>query len=283
MKGIAGWMALLGAALASAPARAQETLTLVPQSHSVDGELVLFAEGRGVGPARRAPWPTGRIEWLFVRAAGTQRNLDELPPARPGGGFARLALEHPGTTLVGLDARPRVEVLSAGRLADFALDRMERARIPAELAELEDEVRDEPVRVRRIECAKTLVRAAGGPPSTSSATALSKSGQAVEIRLLMDPTRTPAGLDLPVRVYLPFGGAEGTRVLARHLGSGRTRSATCDRAGIASVHLAEPGRWSLEVHALRRLPSAEGAHQAARWELASGSLSFEVPSRESRR
>ena len=55
-----------------------------------------------------------------------------------------------------------------------------------------------------------------------SAIATSKTGQAVEMRLIADATAIPVGSDLPLRVYVGGEKKVGVKVRATHVASGKT-------------------------------------------------------------
>ena len=65
------------------------------------------------GRWRRGSWPTSEVEWLFVRSAGTQQNLHELPPDTADGDSVGLSTAGIGISVVGLDqgADPRCAIL----------------------------------------------------------------------------------------------------------------------------------------------------------------------------
>ena len=221
----------------------------------------------------RGAWPE-RIHWTFVRAGGGQRNLTDLSPAEPGQDFVELDLTLPGITLIGTDAAPRIEEVSGHALAAFLGARIPADRLPVDWRE---GLGDEPVRLRRLESNKLLLRVVG-PEGwlPNSATAQSKSGQRAEIRPLADPTSARLKSDLPLRIYLPDPrnqGKQGTRVIAHHLESGRSQSFLTDREGTGFFTVSVGGLWTVEAHHARPL----GPKEEADWELVSTMLTFEAP------
>jgi len=205
--------------------------------------------------------------WLFVRAAGTQENVEHLPLAPVGGLLrARIPLPHADANRIGVDLLPRTEVVSRATWQRFAEEKLGQLRPAAELPE--------ELSVRRVESLALLVRVlAPGDEPRPSATAHSKSGQAFELRPLMDPTCVPPGSDLLLKVYAPEGESEGLRIVARNLPSGDTLNLVTRAGGVADLPIAHPGLWTVEVH--RLAPVAAGA--GVDLELHSSTLVFEAP------
>jgi hypothetical protein len=260
-------------AVLAAGAHAQSVRTLVPDRYDlVAGDPVDLRIGEeAAGERATVAWPEARIRWLFVRVAGTQENLHEVPPLDDGLDFARLRVAHAGVALVGLELEPCLERIPTKELVGFLGKRVGRRTLPVGWRWLVDE---EVARVRRIESTKLLLPTIdenGALPS--SADAQGKSGQRVEIRPLADPTAVRVGRDLPVRVYLPPGGSSGARVIATHVPSARTTGFTTRPCGTGHFTVDAPGLWSLEAHHARPLPRDPEAD----WELSTATLSFVVP------
>jgi hypothetical protein len=229
-----------------------------------------FQDQRGEALAAAA-WPK-RFDWFFVRAGGGQENL-AVP--RPAAGRRTLAIEltRPGITLIGADPAERVEELSLSDLRAFLAQRMAPGSLPTALEPRPGAGASEMLRVRRVESAKALVRVLGKDGFLpNSATAQSKTGQAVEIRPLADPTSVPVNSDLPLRIYVPNPGKAGTRVSARHLATGRTHTFLTDRMGTGFFTVTAAGVWTVEAHHARPAPDKD-----ADWEIYSATLIFEVP------
>jgi hypothetical protein len=119
------------------------------------------------------------------------------------------------------------------------------------------------VRLVRLESLARLVRGA-----RADGIVLTKSGQRMELRALLDPSQAGPGQDLVFKLYLPPGGAENVCVRAVQLESG-TAVELRFAEGLVRAQLPEAGPWRLEAHRLRR---AEGE-----LELASATLVFELP------
>ena len=128
--------------------------------------------------------------------------------------------------------------------------------------------------MRRIESAKGLVRVSDpeGRPVRPSAVAQSKTGQAVEIRPLADPTMTAVGSDLPLRAYVLGEKLVGARMLATCIADGVTREAITDESGSCHFRIASTGVWRVEFHDVRPLSD----DPEATWAIYSATLTFEV-------
>ena len=240
------------------------------------------ATGNATGADTGADTGTGSdtnndIEWLFLRSAGTQKNLHEAAPDDEAGESFGMPVAEPGICMVGLQPRARVVNVPGPELREFLALRLSPETLPAGWRE---QLPAAPVRVWHIESSKLLVRVRGAEDgSPPSATAQSKAGQPVEIRLLADPTLVPLKHDLPLRVYLPGPRSAGILVLARHADSGRVQSFFTDPRGTGFFTLTGPGWWTVEVHAVRPLPEDDTAD----WELHTATLSFQVPARDNRK
>lgn len=217
-----------------------------------------------------APWPTD-LEWVFVRVAGTQENLPELQPDRPGDASVRVPLVRAGVTLVATDLVPRLETWTSEALPRHLAELELQGHL---LADWRASAESDEVRLRRLESHKLLVRSVGPAGwMPNSATAQSKTGQRAELRPLADPTSMQRGSDLPLRVYFPHGPKENVRVLARHRETGRTQAFLTDREGTGFLSLEVAGLWTVEAHQLRVLPTDGDAEL----ELVSATLTFELP------
>ena len=101
--------------------------------------------------------------------------------------------------------------------------------------------------------------------------ATSKTGQAVEIRPLFDPTAIEPGGDLPVKIYAQIPGPAEGLVLGTNTTTGETISVPTGTDATAVLTISHAGRWRLEFHAV--VPAEE---QDATWLIHSATLSFEV-------
>lgn len=277
------WATSLGLTLLlGAPLHAlalQETRFLQAERYEVASgrELALrfgaLSEGRLSGVA----WPReldaeGRdFEWAFVRAAGAQENLERFQPASEREDAVLRRLVEPGVTLIATDRRPFVESIPAGEWMAFLAANLGPEALPADWR---TRIPEGVVRVRRRESSKLLVRVVGENGwLPNSATAQSKTGQAVELRPLADPTSVALKSDLPLRAYLPAARKDGNKVLAHHHESGRGQTFLTDAMGSGFFTVSVAGVWTVAAHAVRPLADDEGAD----WELASATLTFEVP------
>ena len=261
------WL-VAGALLGSDPLAAQSVVFLHPDRPRCQaGQTLSFrAHNRTEGAERRA-WPGAT--WCFVRGAGFQENLHDLASAPEEGGAVALALEHAGVNLVGVELPARMEDVPAPRFSRFLRERVG----------LEDETPgdQDSVRVRRVESLKALVTVVGeGPVAGHSSMALSKTGQAVEIRLLADPTTVTVGADVPVRTYVEGASCASALVRARSLDHGVEVSFRTDPSGIGCFRLSRSGRWRVEFHQAVRLAEDAGAD----WLVRSATLTFDAPGRE---
>ncbi len=266
--------AALLAAAGVAAAAGQATTCLVPATHTASvGQRVAVRVEAGIGPAvRPVAWPTDRIDWLFVRAPGTQENREDVGPRDAGGNFIDVTPTKSGVTLIALDTKPAETTLLGRQFKAFA-----HRVLPSETYQrVADDITDAAqVRTRRIESAKTLVRVAdptGKPPSHSSV-AQSKTGQAVEIRPLADPTMVTVGSDLPVRTYVGGSKQVGVKVLATCAATGKTLEAITDSSGSCHFRIDAAGVWRIEFHHIAPVPNDARVDRA----IYSATLTFEAP------
>ncbi len=216
------------------------------------------------------PWPLHEIGWMFVRAEGTQHNYDELAPLAEDATRLRLERESPGPLLVGWDLPPRIERMHPVELRAFLAERSDRRTMPRGVEALTSNAT---VLVLRLESLALRARPAGGAAlAEPSASAISKGGQRMELRALVDPSFVQAGSDFAFKLYLPAGGAEGVLCRAVHLASRKAQALELLGDGSLRVKLEQPGPWMLEATRLRALGGAE----EAALELASTTLVFVV-------
>lgn len=264
-----------------APASAQELGRLRPSRPFAvpGGQLeVQLVRGEGAGAPTR-PWPTAEERnWIFLRAPGSQRNFAAVPTLGPEAKRAQLELP-PGNyrsegVVVGLDLRPTLVDVPLEDWQRFQVDRLGLEK-PVPFSSAFDAPRS--VRLRRIESMKLLLRLKEGKEiPVPSGVLMTKTGQAVELRPLGDPTTIAPGGDFPVKVYAPTGSTEGLLVTAVHEASGTRTRAITRPGGIAHLRISAAGAWTLQVHQLVRLGGTRGAD----FELRSASLSFVSPALE---
>ena len=225
------------------------------------------AESGAAEPPDTAPFPTELADWVFVRGGGEQWNLQhpdaiEAAPAR-----IELPMPTVGVAMIGMDCAPTVEMVSPERLRAFIAERAPRfthLRIPEAAGG---------IRVRVHRSAKALVRLADGrTEGMASPVATSKAGQRSEIRLNVDPTATPVGSEVPVRLYANFSSRKGVTFSATHVGSGESHTIDVNEYGNGSVVLDAPGVWRLEFHYIEAAGDDE-----ADFDLYSATLTFKVP------
>lgn len=260
--------------LSSGFAAAQDALFLTPERfQAAPGESVLLRAQAGHAEALdKAPWPAARVRWLFIRGAGTQQNLDSAAPENATPDAVKLMLPPPDAAQIGLDLKPTIVNLPLSELKAFAT----KYAPDSKLEPLGDRA-GATIRVRRVESAKTLVRViAAGQQPTPSATARSKSGQAVELRLMTDPTATRVGSDLALRFHIDGSPREGATIRAASAAGGQTLTATSDASGFARLRLTSPGVWRIEAHSISVLQNDPEADAA----LHTATLTFEVPAED---
>ncbi len=235
--------------------------------------LALRLDAGLAGSARPAPWPGEGAARLLVRAGPTQENRHQVQPERPQDDFVSVSVAHSGVTLIGADFQPAIIELSGAELRSF----LEANVAGADQLKLPSA--DRRVRVRQVACGKTLVRAGAGADNGPSGIAASKTGQAVEIQPLFDPTAAVVGSDLPLRVYIQGDKKSAAKVQATSLAGGKTTSLTTDLVGSGHFRITDPGLWRVEFHHAQPLSDDSGAD----WLLYSATLTFEVPDKGANR
>jgi hypothetical protein len=248
--------ALFAAALLSAPPSSIPVRALEPASFTAQpGNPLTFRVTDDSGPL---PWAGLQVDWMFVRIAATQRNMDE-PPTDARGEMA-ITFPESGAGIVGIDFTARQATVPAADLREFATARaMPGSALPEG---------DANVRLRRIESVKAIVRS-GEPGPAVESVATSKTGQQVEIRALMDAAATPSGGDIALRAYVNGAFMPGARLTATHIASAKQTDIRCDAMGIGNLTITAPGAWRIELHHLRRVDE--------QWTLYSATLTFETP------
>lgn len=217
------------------------------------------------GSYRPTAWPAD-IEWMFVRGGNWHRNLHK--PEATNGDARAIPTAAAGATMVGAQLSPRLEQVEPGDLAALLI--REGAAIEADAAAAAQQLiedagarADEPLRVKIVQCAQTLLRAADGrTQNISSPIALAKAGLAAEIRLLMDPTALVTPSDLGVRLYAGYKSCEDQLVRATNLTTGAEAEATSGEGGIASLAMEEPGAWRIEFASAQVAPADEPGEDA---------------------
>jgi hypothetical protein len=265
---------MLLAASGVATATGQTVTYLTPSSYAATvGQRVAVRVELGDGKVvRPAAWPTENIKWLFVRAPGAQENREDVGPQDASGNAIDVALTKPGVTLIAFDTKPADVTLTGEQLKAFVRRVLPREPQDAIIADITDAAR---VRTRQVQSAKTLVRVADptGKPASHSAVAQSKTGQAVEIRPLADPTMATVGSDLPVRAYVGGDALAGAKMLATCVASGKAQQAITDSSGSCYFRIDTAGVWRVEFHHIVPLSDDDQAD----WAIYSATLTFEAP------
>jgi hypothetical protein len=235
-------MLLAAALFATSPLPAAEGLPthfLQPVAYTAPAGGAVDVRLLGAGAAPEA-WKGVPTDWLFVRVAASQRNMD-APPLAPDG-RALVPLDSSGIAVIGVDLAPRTDTLA---LADLNAFITQKGRLNGPLPERG------PVRVRRVESAKTIVRAGDIGKESGGTEANGKTGQKVELRPIMDPAVTPPGSDIAIRAYILGAGAGGARLIATHTATGQTQEIACDGGGYCNLRITARGEWRVEMHELR--------------------------------
>lgn len=250
---------LAAATTLAAAVGASAAVAIIPGAWSAapGADVPVRFEQRAADGYRPSAWPTG-IEWMFIRGGGRHWNLHE-PQATDGEGRA-ITVAAAGATMVGAQLAPRVEIVEVAKLAEL-LVREGAATAEGASAAAEKLLREAgagdalAVRVKLVECAQAVIRAADGRTERiSSPVALAKAGLEAEIRLLMDPTALVTPTDLGVRLYAGYKSCENQRVRATNLTTGATAEAVTDEGGIADLRLDERGAWRIEFARAQAAP-----------------------------
>jgi hypothetical protein len=124
-------------------------------------------------------------------------------------------------------------------------------------------------------CAKAVLHVGSGGPSVGFDRTF---GCAFEIVPEQDPSGVPVGAALTVRVLYrgkPFAGALVVALPKTHPQA--FSSARSDRAGRATLQLAERGAWLVKAVHLERLAETEAVREQADWQSVWASLTFALP------
>lgn len=265
---LAAGLFVAAAAAAAPPAAA----FLTPATHTarVGEQVALRIRSGPAQSAQPAPWPAAEIEWLLVRSGTTQENRHQPRPAREGDDFVTVEIKDPGVTLIGADQRPAVRECTGRELIEFLNEHVSR-----QLAErgVRPPAPDSTCRVRHVLSAKALIRADAGAAAQPSGVALGKTGQAVELRPLVDPTTAKVGGDVPLCFYIAGDKTAGVKVQATHVATGQVGVFVTDSAGSGFVRIRQPGLWRVAAHHAAPLEN----DPAADWVLYTATLTFEVP------
>lgn len=265
-------IALLILAAAAAVAAQPATTFLTPGRHALGvGESVELRFVAGAAKdAQPTPWPSDEVTWMLVRGGPMQENRHEVRPARAGDDYVPVPVQHAGVTVIGVDRRPAIFELPAAELRSYLKDIVSPSPATRNLAEVPA---DKKVRVRHVASAKTLIRA--GNDTVGSALAVAKTGQAVELLPLLDPTVAPPGSDLPLVTYIDGGKVSGVQVQATHVATGKTASFFSDAGGSGYLPLSVAGVWRVVLQHAEPLVGDPGAD----WAIYTATLTFEVGAR----
>jgi len=202
----------------------------------------------------------------FLRLAGTQENRDSLvamafapdlvgePAAQAAKGQPVATVSVPltihGVAMIGCDFSPRVELLGADELRAF-LKSVLTAPAFEEASKLIP--KDGDVRVRRVETVKTLVNVTTDDPKAigDRQTAISKTGQMNEIRFTMNPTSTPLGSDVALRVFAKIDKAANAKVIVSCDEANVRREVETSATATGVFTLTHAGAWRAEFHVVK--------------------------------
>ncbi len=272
LRRLAIWLALW-LVIGSARAPAQSIGYLVPDRFEVapGTEIAVQLERGRAGVFQAIAWPRRDVAWFFVRAAGTQQNLEEPKLGGPDGESVLVELTEPDVAMIGMDRRPWVESVPGAGFREFLERDLAASALPAEWR---SRAAADVLRVRHIESAKLLVRVARtvGGNREASVTASSKAGQRTEIRPLVDPTAMAVGSDLPMRISWSDSADVDARIVARQVSAVIAQVAATQK-GTGFFTVTAPGTWQVEIHRAKWLASDPDAD----WELESATLCFVVP------
>lgn len=228
-------------------------------------DIDLGAMPRGVaiadGEVRRG-WED-QAAWLYGLGDHGAHNYTAASPEHRAALRPSDLMEGSQAVVFGVDLLPRIVEMPAAEFAAMSIRAGFEHAAPAA---------GEPVRVRRIESSRALVRVRTGADAEHSEVVMAKRGERAEIRPLFDPTLALHPSAMPVRVYIDGDGAAGMRVWATHLATGAAQSAISDGRGIAQLEVAGPGPWLVEFHHV--YPVGPGDDEAD-WVVFTGTMVFE--------
>lgn len=280
-----GGGSLLRRVLTTGAVLSTATATLGQEARFLEAADGTVAQGdrvslRFVADQTAQEWSGLGVEYFFARTAWSQENRDAAPVVDDAEDLAASwVADEPGVLVLGVDLAPRVDVVSAEGFLAFVRRVLPAARREALDGLLGAIAGDGTVAVRRVESGKALVRVeAGGSDPVSIAT--SKTGQAVEIRPLMDPTVLEVGSDLAVRVYSRVPGPSEGLVIATNAATGEVVRAPTNEFALAVIPIEHAGRWKLEFHAVdvgQSGPASVENNVPADWTVHTATLTFVVP------
>lgn len=274
-------LAVCSTILWALPAAAQDLSRLTPTRPLPlpGGQLVISWERGEADSLRTLPFPSAeQRNWVFLRSPKSQSNFQEVPTVGEEVRSARLALPEGNYqsegVIVGLDLKPTDVHIP---IADWERFQVQKLGVQAPLPFESAFETPGTVRVRRIESSKLLLRLREGKEvPIPSAVLMTKTGQAVELRPLADPTTITPGGDFPVKFYTPTSTPAGALITAVHEESGTRTTATTRPGGIAHLRISKAGSWTLEAHELLPLKGTRDVD----FELRSASLRFVSPAVE---
>jgi hypothetical protein len=235
------------------------------------GQVSLRMESGTPLAAQTVAWPADKLSWFFIRADGTQENRDRVEATDGAKNATAVTVPTPGVTVIGADLKPAVTQVTGAELSAFLIANVAGAAENPAVRRLTERQK---VRMRRTESATTMVRVpAGDERDLHSAVAQSKTGQAVEIRPLFDPTMLKVGADFPVRVYVAGTKQSGAKVQATSTAAGATEAKRADSSAATSFTIGHAGVWRIEFHHAELLENDAEAD----WAVYSTTLTFEVP------
>ena len=253
------------ATLAAPPLAAHE-FWIEPAAWTAAPGAVLALRLRVGEPFAGEPLPRDPAHLARFTAVGGE---GERPiPGAAGVDPAGMLAAGPGAYVVVYGSHPGALRMDAARfdayLAEEGLESIRRER------ERRGE-QDLPVRERFSRCAKALIRV--GEVAAEGALFLRPVGLALELVPEADPTRAPAGSELPVRLLHEGEPVAGALVAAVPAGRPAARvTARTDATGRVVLPLGEPGAWLISAVHMLRAPAGSGTD----WESLWASLTFET-------
>ncbi|MBC7834449.1 MAG: hypothetical protein H7Y88_05025 [Phycisphaerales bacterium] len=219
--------------------------------------------------AKSCDWPAHEAAWVFTRSVGKQQNAQRPEADKDQPGWTVMEAQRPGLVCVGVDFEERTAMMTPGELIEIA-DRGGATDAAAALGKLDAK---KAITVRRVDSARGVVLVRNGPDAAPAATAAvtSKTGQAVEIRPLLDPVHAPLQTDVMLRLYVLGSSVAGAVLTGTNLDTGESVRLAADASGIVTLRVINAGRWRVWMEHVRLERGEDGG---ATWTVYTGSLAF---------
>ena len=216
--------------------------------------------------------PLPRIPMLIDRFVlkGTQGEipLSGIPGADPAGSV-RIAEE--GDAWIGYQSHPYPVTLEAAKFEEYLRDEglegivTERAKKGQSAA---------PGRERFYRCAKALLAAPGGKPSTKAGVFEKPLGFTLELVPRKNPEALRAGGELPLALFFRGKPAANVLIVAMNRDEpDRRASARTDANGLVKLRLARVGFWLVKAVHMESAPADSGVDWESWW----ASITFDLP------